>query len=193
MKLLKILKENIYEQGGKFGSMIDPESGISVGQTIGSLDFSDPSSVKTRKPKDVYTSEVGSKIIASAESQIGKPYVWGSESESDGFDCSGLVTWAYNDAGVSIPRGTAQSFFNSAEKIDKENVQVGDMIFFDANTESSDIDHIGIVHAVNENGTIDMIHSSVSNGVEIQKNVLSGYYGRVFKGFGRMSQVSQEP
>ena len=60
MKLLKILKENIYEQGGKFGSMIDPESGISVGQTIGSLDFSDPSSVKTRKPKDVYTSEVGS-------------------------------------------------------------------------------------------------------------------------------------
>ena len=67
------------------------------------------------------------------------------------------------------------------------------MIFFDVNTESSDIDHIGIVHAVNENGTIDMIHSSVSNGVEIQKNVLSGYYGGVFKGFGRMSQVSQEP
>ena len=193
MKLLKILKENIYEQGGKFGSMIDPDTGKSVGQTIGSLDFSDPSNVKARKPKDVYSSEIGSKIVSSAESQIGKPYVWGSEDESTGFDCSGFVTWSYNDAGISIPRGTAQSFYDSSEKIDKENVQVGDMVFFDANTESSDIDHIGIVHAVNENGTIDMIHSSSDKGVNIQKNVLSGYYGGVFKGFGRMPQVSQEP
>jgi cell wall-associated NlpC family hydrolase len=179
MKLLNILTSNVVEQGTKFGSMIDPETGVAIGQTIGSLDFSDPTKVVARKPQDVHLSEVGKKIISAAESQIGQPYV----------DCSGLVTWAYNQAGVSIPRGTAQTFFDSSEKVEKENVKVGDLIFFDASTERAGVDHIGIVHNVDNNGNIDMIHASTGSGVVIEKNILNGYYGRVLKGFGRMPQT----
>jgi cell wall-associated NlpC family hydrolase len=190
MKLLNILTSNVVEQGTKFGSMIDPETGVAIGQTIGSLDFSDPTKVVARKPQDVHLSEVGKKIISAAESQIGQPYVWGAEEESEGgFDCSGLVTWAYNQAGVSIPRGTAQTFFDSSEKVEKENVKVGDLIFFDASTERAGVDHIGIVHNVDNNGNIDMIHASTGSGVVIEKNILNGYYGRVLKGFGRMPQT----
>jgi len=190
MKLLNILTSNVVEQGTKFGSMIDPETGVAIGQTIGSLDFSDPAKVVTRKPQDAHLSEIGKKIINAAESQIGQPYVWGAEEESEGgFDCSGLVTWAYNQAGVSIPRGTAQTFFDSSEKVEKENVKVGDLAFFDASTERAGVDHIGIVHNVDSNGNIDMIHASTGSGVVIEKNILNGYYGRVLKGFGRMPQT----
>ena len=43
-------------------------------------------------------------VVTYAESQIGTPYVWGGTSPKTGFDCSGLVVWAYGLAGVVVPR-----------------------------------------------------------------------------------------
>jgi peptidoglycan DL-endopeptidase CwlO len=51
----------------------------------------------------------GKKAVAEAETQIGVPYVWGGETPRVGFDCSGLVQWAWGRAGISIPRTTETS------------------------------------------------------------------------------------
>ena len=48
----------------------------------------------------------GEAAVRAAEHQIGVPYVWGGESPGHGFDCSGLVQWAWAQAGFSIPRTT---------------------------------------------------------------------------------------
>ena len=42
--------------------------------------------------------------VSYAESQIGTPYVYGGATPQTGFDCSGLVVWAYGLAGVVVPR-----------------------------------------------------------------------------------------
>ena len=44
--------------------------------------------------------------VQAAVSQLGVPYVFGGEQPGVGFDCSGLVQWAWAQAGVSIPRTT---------------------------------------------------------------------------------------
>lgn len=70
----------------------------------------------------------GKAAVAAAKSQIGTPYVWGG-SQPGGFDCSGLTSWAYGQAGVEIPR-TAE---NQAvgQQVAYEDLQEGDLVVWD--------------------------------------------------------------
>ena len=186
ISLLKNLSDLLVEQGGKYGEMIDPSTGKKVGDAIGSLDLTDPSNVTKRTPKNLKYSETGQSIVDAAVTQLGKPYSWGDETPEEGFDCSGLVTWAYNQAGVTIPRGTAESLRNQAKVVDKSEVVPGDMIFFDNGPSRAGADHIGIVHSI-DGEKINMIHSeSTATGVKITNDILNGYYGGTFMNFGRI-------
>ncbi len=76
--------------------------------------------------------------FAAAQSRIGKPYVYGA-SGPDSFDCSGLTSWAYAQAGVSIPR-TSQEQANAGTRIYNESdLKVGDLVIF-----FSDQHHVGL-------------------------------------------------
>ena len=49
---------------------------------------------------------VTQKVLDIANAQVGKPYVWGAESPAEGgFDCSGLIDYAFRQAGVNLPPG----------------------------------------------------------------------------------------
>ncbi|OON77732.1 C40 family peptidase [Streptomyces tsukubensis] len=66
---------------------------------------------------------------AAAQSQIGKPYVYGATGPSS-FDCSGLTSWAFSQAGVTIPR-TSQAQANAGTRISSQSqLQVGDLVIF---------------------------------------------------------------
>jgi peptidoglycan DL-endopeptidase CwlO len=67
--------------------------------------------------------------IAAAESQIGVPYVWGGETPGVGFDCSGLVQWAWAQAGVSLPR-TSGAQFAATTQVPLADIQPGDLLFY---------------------------------------------------------------
>ena len=68
------------------------------------------------------------KILAYAEAQLGKPYVYG-EAGPDAFDCSGLAMMAYRAAGITIPR-TSQAQWAYGPQIPASQVQPGDLVFF---------------------------------------------------------------
>jgi cell wall-associated NlpC family hydrolase len=67
-------------------------------------------------------------IIAYAQAQIGKPYLFSAEGP-DAFDCSGLVMMAYRAGGITILR-TSQDQFGSEPHIPASQVQPGDLVFF---------------------------------------------------------------
>jgi len=66
-------------------------------------------------------------VISSAREQLGDPYVWGGVGP-DGWDCSGLIQWAYRQAGVKIPR-TSQEQQKIGKSVATDKVQPGDLLF----------------------------------------------------------------
>ena len=91
-------------------------------------------------------------LIDAAKRYIGKPYVYGGESMSEGgYDCSGFIYSTLRDAGYNVERTTAQGFRNYGTKV-TGNMQPGDLIFYGKNGTAT---HIGIYIG---NGQI--IHSS---------------------------------
>ena len=82
----------------------------------------------------------GDAVVSEANKYLGTPYVWGGSSPS-GFDCSGLVYYALNEAGISVPRTTAQGYKDMATPVNEATAQPGDLIFFGT---LGVVDHVGI-------------------------------------------------
>ncbi|MCS6053736.1 C40 family peptidase [Klebsiella variicola subsp. variicola] len=77
--------------------------------------------------------------------QLGKPYRWGGTSPRTGFDCSGLVYYAYKDlVKIHIPR-TANEMYHlrDARPVDRDELQSGDLVFFRTRGRGT-ADHVGV-------------------------------------------------
>lgn len=77
--------------------------------------------------------------------QIGKPYRWGGTSPNTGFDCSGLVYYAYKDlVKFRIPR-TANEMYHlrDASSVDRGELETGDLVFFRTRGRGT-ADHVGV-------------------------------------------------
>jgi peptidoglycan DL-endopeptidase CwlO len=71
-------------------------------------------------------SDRANRAVAFAKSKQGAPYVWGAEGPN-AFDCSGLIQWAYRNAGVSLPR-TTYDLVHVGTPVSRENIRAGDLI-----------------------------------------------------------------
>lgn len=85
-------------------------------------------------------SAVGGAIADVAMGMIGTRYRYGGTDPIEGFDCSGLVYYAYGQAGYDVPR-TSQALFRAARKIAVGEAGLGDLMFFQDQTKLS---HVGI-------------------------------------------------
>ncbi|MCG7310439.1 NlpC/P60 family protein [Brachybacterium sp. ACRRE] len=91
-------------------------------ETRGALNGGSSSSVSSSS-----SSTSGSSIVAAARSQIGVHYNWGSSNPSRGLDCSGLTTYAYSQAGKSLPR-TSSGQAAGGTRISQSQAQPGDIV-----------------------------------------------------------------
>jgi peptidoglycan DL-endopeptidase CwlO len=76
-------------------------------------------------------------VIQAALSRIGSPYSWGASGPS-AFDCSGLVMWSFQQAGISLPH-SSQALAQGGQPVSMDQMQPGDLI-----TYYSDASHVGI-------------------------------------------------
>ena len=94
---------------------------------------------------------------------VGTPYRWGGESPSAGFDCSGLVRWAYLRVGVSLPHNS-YALYGEGRRVSQGRLEPGDMLFFEG------LGHVGLylgrgrmVHAPQTGRRVEVVGLGGSN------------------------------
>ncbi|MCR4666286.1 MAG: C40 family peptidase [Desulfovibrio sp.] len=108
------------------------------------------------------------KVVNTAYSQIGKQYSYGGASPSKGFDCSGLVYWAYRKNGYKIPRvSTAQA--KCGKGVAQQFAREGDIVVFKISQSPRGL-HTGIY-----TGNSKFIHSP-SKGKTVKIDTLRNNY-----------------
>ncbi|SDV10329.1 C40 family peptidase [Pseudomonas mucidolens] len=89
------------------------------------------------------TNQQSSKVLSRAVNVLGTPYRWGGSSPSKGFDCSGLVKYAFNDiASVDLPRTSKAMASGHGQKVNRKDLKPGDLLFF--KLKSRRVNHVAI-------------------------------------------------
>lgn len=98
-------------------------------------------------PGEYMTDQQFARMIHEAEKYLGYPYVWGGSSPSTCFDCSGFVSYVINHCGNgwSYGRLTANGWKNATARVQANDVQPGDLVFFQGTYNTSGASHVGIV------------------------------------------------
>ena len=93
-------------------------------------------------PEAYLADETFAAILKEAEKYIGFPYVWGGSSPSTSFDCSGFVSYVYNQCGWSFGRLGAQGLYNICSRT--SSPRPGDLVFFVGTYDTAGISYVGI-------------------------------------------------
>ncbi len=101
----------------------------------------------------------GMAAVQAAVSQLGVPYVFGGEQPGVGFDCSGLVQWAWGQAGVSIPR-TTETQWPALPHVSLDALQPGDLLFYqNLDNDGGLVDHVVMYTGSGPYGTDTVIQA----------------------------------
>lgn len=142
-----------------------------TGELTLSLIYSPDAKQSTMKPAEVARRANILEVLATAEDQLGDPYVWGAEGPNS-FDCSGLVYYCLREAGSSRGRYDAAGYSSVSdwEKItDMDNLEKGDLLFFSTNGKR--VGHTGIYV-----GGGMMIDASSANGEVVRRECKTSFW-----------------
>lgn len=123
-----------------------PEKAVSKTVAKSSATEQEKKPVTTKKA----TSTSGQAIVNEAEKYLGTKYVYGGNSPSTGFDCSGLVQYVCKNVGISVNR-SSKAQYSDGYSVSKSDLQPGDLVFFSKGG--------GISHVVIYAGDGKVIHS----------------------------------
>jgi cell wall-associated NlpC family hydrolase len=112
-------------------------------------------------------------VVQYAMSQLNTPYVWAGAAPG-GFDCSGLVMWAYAQVGVSLPH-SSYAQYGYGVPVSRDQLQPGDLVFFDG------LGHVGIYI-----GGGQFVHAPHTGDVVKISSLDESWYAATFVGARRI-------
>jgi len=131
-------------------------------------------------PRGPERDDRGAAIALSAAELVGTPYHFGG-ADAQGFDCSGLVVYVHERAGLEVPR-TADEQRRAAHPVPLDAILPGDLVFFRTrfHVTGHHVDHVGIYA-----GKGRFIHAPRSGATVSYGNLNDGYYRKHLVSAGR--------
>jgi cell wall-associated NlpC family hydrolase len=142
------------------------------------LPEAEPEPLATAAP-EIRATDSASHVALQALAYIGVPYRAAGLSPQTGFDCSGLVAYAYREAaGLSLPRNTFD-LSRLGVAIEPGALRPGDLVFY--NTQQREFSHVGIYL-----GEDRFIHAPSSGGEVRVESLRAGYWVQRYNGARRV-------
>jgi len=162
-------------QGSNQGVQVGARLGLGMGRRATNAppaDGTPPASPPTAAPPAVEGSTAALAVVQTALDVMGAPYRWGGTS-ADGFDCSGLIQYAYSAHGVMLPRTSAeQARQGIGAGRELSALLPGDILTFSSGAGGSQVTHVGLYV-----GGGEFIHSA-TNGVQKSRLSATDPYGK---------------
>ena len=125
-----------------------------------------------------FSDATAQEIFKEALKYQGWKYVYGGSNPNTSFDCSGLTSWCYGKAGISLPR-TAQAQYDATQHIPLSQAKAGDLVFFHSTYNAGTyVTHVGIYAGNNR-----MYHADDPIGYA---DLTSSYWQKHLIGAGRV-------
>jgi cell wall-associated NlpC family hydrolase len=122
-----------------------------------------PAPVTSENTPNVPPLTKAERAVRYALDEVGVPYRWGGESPATGFDCSGLVRWAYGQVGIDLPH-SSYALYGEGRRVSGSNLAPGDILFFEG------LGHVGLylgrgrmVHAPQTGRDVEIVRLSNTN------------------------------
>ena len=136
---------------------------------------------RSHAPRLAAPQALGVRAVQFARRLLGVPYVWGGDSPSGGFDCSGFVRYVYAHFGLSLPH-SSYADFDLGRRVSRGSLRPGDLVFFDG------VGHVGMYV-----GGGRFIHAP-HTGTDVQVTSLSEpWYSSSFDGARRLFSPRSKP
>lgn len=120
------------------------------------------------RPTPMRRVSIGERAAKIALEAVGIPYRWGGTSPATGFDCSGLVRWAYGRLGIEVPHNS-YALWSTGRVVERSRMEPGDVLVF------SGLGHVGLYL-----GSGRMVHApTTGKDVEIVQLAGSNYASRL--------------
>jgi murein DD-endopeptidase len=127
-------------------------------------------------PRSGASAAIQRPVLDVAISQLGVPYRYGGDTPR-GFDCSGLVYYAYRRVGIRVPRST-RAQYRHAHRVALDTLEPGDLVFFKRRFRS--VSHVGIYA-----GNSRFIHAPSKGRVVSYDSLNDPYWKRRLVAAGR--------
>lgn len=129
-------------------------------------------------------------IINYGMKYLNKPYRYAGKGPN-AFDCSGFTSFVFKEFGFKLSTSSAGQDKQVPTIRKKEDLQVGDLVFFEGRAHNGRVGHVGIVKEILPNGEFRFLHASTSNGVIVSRSTEQYYASRYLRG-GRILQENNQ-
>ena len=139
--------------------------------------------------REAATTTTQNDIIGYGKKYIGKPYRYAGRGPQS-FDCSGFTSFVFREFGYKLSPSSAGQDKQFPSVTRKENLQPGDLVFFEGRRKNGKVGHVGIVTETRPNGGFRFMHASTSNGVIITSSGEAYWASRYLRG-GRVLKENE--
>lgn len=118
----------------------------------------------------------GNDVIETAMKYLGRPYRYGTAGPKS-FDCSGFTRFVFDAFNISLSRD-ARVQYKQGVSVDRNNLRVGDLVFFTSPRSGRAVGHVGIVSKVEDDGNFYFVHAARRGVIVDSFQKATFYHGR---------------